>query len=1377
MPLRHFRRFQPRSLRLRLLAIVLGTLLVPLAGAVLYLDHEADRRLGGAKAMASDLADQGVRRQEELIGSARTLLSVLSLVPEIRSAGPGDTAGCVALLRRLPERQPWTTGAWVADPSGRMICGTTGPGNGLDLGDRDYFRRAVATGDFVLSGYIVGRRTGNRIMMAVQPLVHDGAVERVIGVSISLDWYEDLIQPTGDTGTRLAVLDADGVVLARQPDPERWVGRSLAGYPHVQRMLADDHGVLEAVGADGTARIWSYRRLAGTGTTFVVGVPVGGLALETRRDFALGLGVIAVTAALGFAAIWGFTRASVLNWTQALVAAAERIGIGPAARVDTDGAPVEIAAVGAAFNRMAERLAAREREVDEARRAAEAAEAAAREASARLSQVLESTSDLVFALDRSWRLIYMNQRARDVLAQGRDLAGQAFWEVFPEVAGTVFEDAYRTAMERGEAASVTDYDALRDAWYEGTVFPSPEGVVVYVADVTRRIRNEQALAAASREKSELLAQLNALLENAPVGFAFFDADHRIVRVNDSLAEIDGLPASSHLGRPVGEVLPALVPAVGPIIDRVFATGLPLPNQEIEGETPLRPGEHRNWLTGWFPVVADGAVPYVGAVIMEISDLRATEKALKEAKRTAEVANRAKSEFLANMSHEIRTPMNAIFGLVHLLQQTPLSASQRDYAQKIRVSAQSLLGILNDILDFSKVEAGKMELERVEFRLDELLDNLATILSASARDKDIEVLFSVAPDVPRTLIGDPLRLQQVLINLAGNAVKFTHQGEVVVSVRAQEVAEGHATLLFAVRDTGIGITAEQQLHLFEAFSQGDSSTTRRYGGTGLGLAICTRLVGLMGGAMEVTSEPGRGSEFRFMVRFDRAAGAETRDLPELPLHRRLRVLVVDDNPTAREGLSSLVSGLGWSATACAGATAAIATLERAAACGESYDLVLMDWQMPGMDGVEACRRIRQSHAASAPVVIMVTAFGRERLAASAGDQDLDGVIVKPVTASTLLDGVTTAYARSSGAAPATRAPAESESRPLTGRRLLLVEDNPIGRQVARETLERYGAAVVAAGDGGEAVALARSGDARFDAVLMDVQMPGMDGFETTRLLRTLPGFARLPIIAATASALPADIVRCREAGMDDHVAKPLDPDRLVATLARHIGIAAPPPAGGRRDGYGDLPADLPGIDLADALHRVQGDTVLYRDLMAAFAAGHADVGDVIVAALAAGDLATAKAAAHDLKSLAGSLGASRLSAAADAVQIAAGRGDRAAAEAPLPVLRDQLAALLESARRLAPPDAAPAGRAAEEPMTPARRAVLGAAAERLWSLLGDNNFAAAEEWPALRDALGRQADPALVAAVGHAVDALDFARARGTLRRIADDLDLPLAAEE
>ena len=1390
-----------RNLHARILFIVLAALMLPLAAVILYLDQRLETEVSALGDQAGLLVQEGVSRQESLVEEARSLLSILVKVPDIRYAVPGDTDACVAILKELPRQRRWTTGAWITDPKGNLICDSSGPGAGISLGEREYFQRALSERGFVLSGYTVGKRSNTPIILGAMPVIENGEIVRMMGISISLDWYGDLIRTSVQGGARVMVVDGNGTVLARIPDTEKLVGKNLIGMPLVQRMVREDRGVFEAGGIDGLRRMWSFQTLQGTDTTFVVGLPVEELRGKARHDMLQGAGVLAAALVLALLAIWGMMRVSVLRWTEALRDAAERLGAGePDVAIDTRGAPDEIVAVSTAFNRMAERLAIREHERDEARHIAEEAERQTREASQRLSTVLEATSDQVYALDRTWSFLYMNRRAAAQLGRSVAATGTALWERVPELVGSPFEAGFRRAMDRSQPVTVTEVWPRHGGWFEASAYPSPEGIVVYVRDVTAAKNAEQALVNANREKTELLAQLNALLENAPVGFAFFDREHRYARINDTLSALNGLPAADHLGRPVSAVLPALGAACDPLIEQVFTSGEAIDTTEIVGGTPARPGVDRHWLTGWFPVVSKDRVLYAGSVFMEITALREAERKLKDAMAAAEAANRAKSEFLANMSHEIRTPMNAILGLVHLLQQTELTGRQGEYAQKIRASARSLLGILNDILDFSKVEAGKMDLEQVEFRLDELLDNLATILSASAHEKDIEVLFMIRPEVPLGLIGDPLRLQQILINLAGNAIKFTESGEVVVTVSARTLAGGQVELGFSVRDTGIGIAPEQKTRLFDAFSQGDSSTTRRYGGTGLGLAICMRLVTLMGGTMEVDSDPGKGSDFRFTALFGTARTAPDRRLHGRALPRGLRVLVVDDNEVAREGLSVLSSGFGWQCAAAPSGEEGIAELERAAAAGQAYDVVLMDWRMPGMDGIETSRLIRRNAGLTAPIIIVVTAFGRDRVSRLVADAGLDGLIVKPVTASALLDAVAAAYAHShSGPAPQPAALRANRRYPLAGRRILAVDDNAIGRDVVREVLRRSGAEVETADSGETAIDAVIHAGAPFDLVLMDVQMPGMDGVEATRRLRTLPQGSQVPIIALTASALPADRQRCLDAGMNDHIAKPLDSEQLIETVGRWLAriaaggedvpgggppavhdpillstatATAAPPAGQTKPAPAAGLPPLRGIDTTDVLRRLGGDEGLVRHFIISFAESYAGCADAIADAFMTGDLHRAGQIAHDVKSVSGNIGARRLSAVADALQIAAKQGQRAAAEAALPELRAQLDMVLGSARLLA--DEAEAAKAKAPPpptpsSSPADVAAVEAPLRRLLDLLADNNFAAAEEWPAVSQALTPLVEGPRLMGVAAAIDSLDFARALAMLRRIADDL--------
>ena len=642
--------------------------------------------------------------------------------------------------------------------------------------------------------------------------------------------------------------------------------------------------------------------------------------------------------------------------------------------------------------------------------------------------------------------------------------------------------------------------------------------------------------------------------------------------------------------------------------------------------------------------------------------------LRAAKSAAEQASQAKSAFLANMSHEIRTPMNGILGLVYLLEQTDLTPVQRDYVRKTQISAQSLLGILNDILDFSKVEAGRVELEAVPFRLDEMMKTLATITAANARGKNVEVLFRIAPDTPLSLIGDPLRLQQILLNLSSNAIKFTPEGEVVLSVTPTSQDGASVELTFTVRDTGIGMSAAQQATIFDAFTQADSTTTRTFGGTGLGLAITQRLVALMGGRIVVTSEPGHGSLFQVTIRFGR--GEETGAAPAtvLPaMSRRLRVLIADDNGTARDVLSTMIGSFGWEAVTASSGWEAISTLDRLARAGERLDLILLDWLMPGAGGQEVLEFVKGRWAPSEmPVILVVTAFEQEQVRAAVGkDPAIGMVLTKPVMPSGLMDAVAALFHSASAGRPADM-DSSAGSRPgcllLDGLSILVVEDNAINQMVARRILETAGATVETASSGMEAVERIATFPEAFDLVLMDIQMPGMDGYETTRMIRDALGRTALPIVAMTANAMPSDRDRCLAAGMNEHVSKPLDLDRLLSVILaftrgkrRPVAVpaalpaesAAPPPA---------VPAVLDGFDVDMALERASGDPDFLKLLMTEFVKSCSDTGGAIADALAGGDLAKAGQLAHTLKGVSGNLGAMPLCQAADALLTAARQGD-------------------------------------------------------------------------------------------------------------------------
>jgi two-component system sensor histidine kinase/response regulator len=725
---------------------------------------------------------------------------------------------------------------------------------------------------------------------------------------------------------------------------------------------------------------------------------------------------------------------------------------------------------------------------------------------------------------------------------------------------------------------------------------------------------------------------------------------------------------------------------------------------IEGRYPTydatypyrRPSDGRViWVRALATLVRDqaGQPREMYGVVQDITEMKALQADLETARDAAEVAAQAKADFLANMSHEIRTPMNAIIGLSHLALLTNLDRKQRDYMQKIEGSGKHLLGIINDILDFSKIEAGKLAVETVDFHLDRLLENVATLVTDKATQKGLELAFDVDRNVPRALRGDPLRIGQIVTNYANNAVKFTEQGEIVVRVRAEEQTVDDLQVRFEVRDTGIGLTPEQQGLLFQSFQQADASTSRKYGGTGLGLAICKRLAELMGGAVGVESAVGQGSTFWFTVRLGRATEA-ARPLQPSPDLRDRRALVVDDSATAREVLAGMLTYMTFRVDTVTRGEDALDRVVAADRAGEPYDVVFLDWSMPGgIDGIETARRMAALPLKAQPRRVMVTAYGRAEVIREAGMAGIQATLVKPVSPSLLFDTVIETFGATTAKESAVRHTGLPDLAPLKGLHVLLVEDNELNQLVATELLQNAGLEVEVAENG--QVAVERVGQRRYDLVLMDMQMPVMGGEEATRRIRQQFPIGQLAILAMTANAMAGDRERCLAAGMNDHIAKPIEPADLFGKLLQW----RPQGPRGRASSAADRqvangPAPTPGaagldgiagLDVKTAIGRMMNDRSMYERLLRKFAWGDsAATAATITAQLGRGELADAQRAAHSLKGSAGMLGAVELQARAAALESAlkqqASEGEVRAAGARL---AEELARLVEAVRAALP----------------------------------------------------------------------------------------------
>ena len=910
------------------------------------------------------------------------------------------------------------------------------------------------------------------------------------------------------------------------------------------------------------------------------------------------------------------------------------------------------------------------------------------------------------------------------------------------------------------------------------------GIALFFAAWRNRkeaVRLESEMQAGKAEREHLQQQLlqsidlmNRMSELARVGGWEFVLDKRQLSWSPEIYKIYEFDPREAID--LEAALSCYAPEAKPLIQAAFR------NAELHGtswdiELPFITAKGRRlWVRTIGMPHREGARTWkIDGSFQDITARKQAEEAIQVANNQlalerdrAEAASLAKSRFVANMSHEIRTPMNAILGMVQLLGQTELTRRQQDYVSKTERAARSLLDILNDILDFSKIEADKMLLDVQPFSLDKLMRDLAVILSTSLGKKDIEALLDVDMRLPAHLMGDSLRLQQVLINLVANAVKFTERGSVVVSVKLLQQADQQVVIEFAVADTGIGISREHRAQLFVGFAQGEASTSRRFGGTGLGLAISKRLVELMGGDLRVESELHKGSRFYFALPFATAETENTlREKYETKrlagLQKNLNVLVVDDNALSRNVLRAMAESFGWQCDTADGGYQALRMIQANVERGSNYDVIFMDWKMPGMDGCQATEQIRQVYpAAAAPVIIMVSAHGREALAEKLEQEpmQLDGFLVKPVTASMLFDAVADAR---SGGVDSVRSTQHPVSNRLLGLNLLLVEDNAMNQQVAYELLAGTGAQISIAHNGSQGIDAALAAEPPFDAVLMDIQMPELDGYAATAEIRRHARLRGMPIIAMTANAMATDKEACLAAGMNDHVSKPIDLDSLVSTILRHCR----PPQGATDTRACDAIASPASPDdgadselaaLEQALQRMGGNRQLYIDMARSFHPTAQSMVAQLQTHIENRDAEAAQRLLHTLKGIARTMGVNELGNLAEReekrIRLSGDVQSLAlSAAALLPVLQRSCSAAEGFAARLGNTQAVPD----EVVPAPARRDLTIILTE-LISLLESRNMRTMAVFAELKALYGTMLADKLLP-IELAINNLDFAQAR------------------
>lgn len=1147
----------------------------------------------------------------------------------------------------------------ISDANGQELVNTLRDfGEPLPLyGNLSQLRQVVDTGATVVSDVFIGAVVGQPTVTVAVPVFIKGKVAYVLSVGMSPQWLNDLLHQYQQLYPHqlqadwiASIIDSTGTIAARSHLPEQFVGQKIA--PILLAHFAENEGILDATTQEGMPILGFFSTSARHHWKVGIGIP------RQQLEAALAQQVVWIGVGILLLLVFGIALATVL---------ARRISHSVSvltlpARDLAEGKPLSAPQVYfLEAQQVVDAMAETAIQLVDKTRATQLAEAdlrASKDSLRQLNQALEckvrqrtqALDDLYnhapcgyHSLDAEGRLVEVNQTELDFLGYTRDeYLGHHMTDFLDAENQAKFALVYPQLQREGQIReiefSVSRKDGSRIPFLvSANIIRDAQGQFV----TSRCAMVDNRVGKARQQHITGLNQfLHEVLESLPFGVVVLDATRRVVLRNQLFGTLLDYPPELLQQEPLDFAMLARFNFDrGDYLSQTFEEAL---NGYLHLMATRDNVRFERWQANGVYLEVRGQQINTDWILLTYTDITAfklSEHELAQARAAAEAANLAKSDFLSNISHELRTPLNAVIGLTWLLADSPLNRRQRDYAEKIQLSAQALQTLINDVLDFSRIEAKELHLEQALFSLGTLLHTTSSVLGIGVSSKPIEVLIDVAPDVPDAWVGDALRLQQIVLNLVSNAVKFTHSGEIVVSVRRvpgpQALGNGPVTLQFSVRDTGIGMAAASLTTIFSGFTQACTSTTRLYGGTGLGLAISAQLAALMGGHIAVDSTLGQGSEFRLEIPLTPAPTPVPAVRDDLPVS--LRVLIVDDHPLAREVLTRACQAQGWQAHAVDSAEAGLAALLQSATEQRDYDLLLLDWHMPGLDGLAMLRQADATPAIYLPwVILMVPLTEIEQAVAASQGVKLE-VTAKPMTPDSLVEAVVRAFSVEVLSAPP---PERRNAQVLSGMRLLVAEDNLLNQEVVDQMLSRAGAEVVMVADGLAVLAALKRPGAHFDAVLMDIQMPLLDGYATTRRIHDELGLMDLPIIAVTAFARPEDREKSRLAGMTGHLVKPLDVDKLLAIVA---GVSVPRPMERRRAVAPTRSGAmmLAGLEMDSALKVFGGDQTKLGNILRKFIVKQG--GDVAEARhlFSAGDPSGALRLVHDLRGVASFLHATEL----------------------------------------------------------------------------------------------------------------------------------------